>query len=183
MAVLAGVAGEQHMIGLVCLEQVLAEAGWTVANLGADLPAADLGAFVRATTSPRGAVSASTRIASARWQTRCRRCGTRRGDRSIASWSAARIAAVPGLVTTVEADAVVHSVGEAVALDAHRPADSTGDVAAPPRPDRPPAAGDGRARLRGDAGPRPRPAPGTLRRPRAAPGTARRASRTRPRSG
>jgi hypothetical protein len=33
VAVLAGVAGEQHMIGLVCLEHVLAEAGWTVANL------------------------------------------------------------------------------------------------------------------------------------------------------
>ena len=48
LAVLAGVAGEQHMIGLVCLEQVLAEDGWTVANLGADLPAADLGAFVGA---------------------------------------------------------------------------------------------------------------------------------------
>jgi methanogenic corrinoid protein MtbC1 len=46
VAVLAGVAGEHHMIGLVCLEQVLAEAGWTTANLGADLPAQDLGRFV-----------------------------------------------------------------------------------------------------------------------------------------
>ena len=34
------------MIGLVCLEHILAEDGWTVANLGADLPAADLGTFV-----------------------------------------------------------------------------------------------------------------------------------------
>jgi len=46
VAVLAGASGEQHMIGLACLEQVLAEAGWSVANLGADVPAADLGAFV-----------------------------------------------------------------------------------------------------------------------------------------
>lgn len=46
LAVLAGVAGEQHMIGLVCLEHLLAEDGWAVANLGTDLPAADLGTFV-----------------------------------------------------------------------------------------------------------------------------------------
>jgi methanogenic corrinoid protein MtbC1 len=42
----------QHMIGLVCLEQVLAEAGWTVANLGADLPSTDLGGSSLATRSP-----------------------------------------------------------------------------------------------------------------------------------
>lgn len=46
LAVLAGVAGEHHMIGLACLEQVLLEAGWATANLGADLPAADLGRFL-----------------------------------------------------------------------------------------------------------------------------------------
>jgi MerR family transcriptional regulator, light-induced transcriptional regulator len=46
IAVLAGVAGEHHMIGLVCLEQVLMEAGWTTTNMGADLPAADLARFV-----------------------------------------------------------------------------------------------------------------------------------------
>lgn len=46
LVALAGVAGEHHMIGLVCLEHVLAEAGWTTANLGADLPAADLARYV-----------------------------------------------------------------------------------------------------------------------------------------
>lgn len=46
LAVLAGVAGEHHMIGLVCLEQVLAESGWSTANLGADVPPADLARFV-----------------------------------------------------------------------------------------------------------------------------------------
>jgi methanogenic corrinoid protein MtbC1 len=46
LAVLAGVAGEHHTIGLVCLQQVLADAGWTVANMGPDLPAADLARFV-----------------------------------------------------------------------------------------------------------------------------------------
>ncbi len=46
LAVLAGVAGEQHMIGLVCLGQVLRERGWTVADLGADVPAEDLEVFL-----------------------------------------------------------------------------------------------------------------------------------------
>ncbi len=46
LAVLAGVAGERHMIGLVCLDHILQESGWTVANLGADVPATDLAGFV-----------------------------------------------------------------------------------------------------------------------------------------
>lgn len=46
LAVLAAVAGERHMIGLVCLAQVLQEEGWTVAELGADVPPEDLGRFV-----------------------------------------------------------------------------------------------------------------------------------------
>lgn len=46
LAVLAGVAGEHHMIGLVCLDHVLREQGWTVANLGADVPAPDLAGFL-----------------------------------------------------------------------------------------------------------------------------------------
>ncbi len=46
LAVLAGVTGEHHMIGLICLEHVLGEGGWTVARLGADVPARDLAAFV-----------------------------------------------------------------------------------------------------------------------------------------
>ena len=48
LAVLAGVTDEHHVIGLSCLEQVLVDAGWTVANLGPDLPAADLAAYVGA---------------------------------------------------------------------------------------------------------------------------------------
>jgi methanogenic corrinoid protein MtbC1 len=46
LAVLAAAPGEHHAIALVCLGQVLAEAGWVVANLGANVPAADLAAFV-----------------------------------------------------------------------------------------------------------------------------------------
>lgn len=46
LAVLAAVAGERHMIGLVCLGQVLEEDGWSIADLGADLPASDLARYV-----------------------------------------------------------------------------------------------------------------------------------------
>lgn len=46
LVLVAAVAGEHHALGLVCLEQCLREAGWQVANLGADTPAADLARFV-----------------------------------------------------------------------------------------------------------------------------------------
>ncbi len=59
LAVLAAVAGERHMIGLVCLAQVLEERGWTVADLGPDLPAADLARFVARNEAALVALSAS----------------------------------------------------------------------------------------------------------------------------
>ncbi len=59
LAVLAGVAGEQHGIGLICLDQVLREAGWTVANLGADVPAADLARFLARNQAELVALTAS----------------------------------------------------------------------------------------------------------------------------
>jgi len=59
LAVLACVAGEHHMIGLVCLDHVLRERGWTVANLGADVPAADLGRFVQRNEARLVALTAS----------------------------------------------------------------------------------------------------------------------------
>lgn len=46
LAVLAAVAGEHHALGLACLSQVLAERGWTVVDLGPDMPAADLATYV-----------------------------------------------------------------------------------------------------------------------------------------
>jgi len=59
LAVLAGVAGEDHMIGLVCLDHLLRERGWTVANLGADVPATDLGRFVERNDARLVALTAS----------------------------------------------------------------------------------------------------------------------------
>ena len=59
LAVLAGVAGEQHMLGLVCLGHVLAERGWTVNNLGADVPTPDLVRFLARHEAGLVALSAS----------------------------------------------------------------------------------------------------------------------------
>jgi methanogenic corrinoid protein MtbC1 len=59
LAVLAGVSGEHHGIGLICLDQVLREIGWTVANLGADVPAADLARFLGRNQADLVALTAS----------------------------------------------------------------------------------------------------------------------------
>lgn len=59
LAVLAGVTGEHHMIGLVCLDHLLREGGWTVANLGADVPAGDLASFLARNDARLLAITAS----------------------------------------------------------------------------------------------------------------------------
>jgi methanogenic corrinoid protein MtbC1 len=111
------------MIGLICLEQVLAEDGWTVANLGADLPATDLGAWVArnevdlvalSAMDPDGVGTLSESVAAVRGAA---------GERSVTVLIGGRITAQPGLAETVGADGVAHSLAEAVALAAaHRPA-------------------------------------------------------------
>ena len=121
LAVLAGVEGEQHMIGLACLEQLLAEDGWTVANLGADLPAPDLAAFVGRNEVALVCLSAMDRervgpLADAVQAVKSVRTG-------MTVLVGGGITAVPGLRETVGADGVAHSLGEAAELArAHRPA-------------------------------------------------------------
>lgn len=115
LAVLAGVTGEQHMIGLVCLEQVLAEAGWTVANLGADLPSSDLGQFVARNDVALVALSAgpgrSSAVADAVVAARLAA-----GDRSIPVLVGGRIAREPGIVKAVGADGAAVSLADAMAF-------------------------------------------------------------------
>jgi methanogenic corrinoid protein MtbC1 len=127
VAVLAGVAGEQHMIGLVCLEQVLAEAGWSVSNLGADLPAADLGQFVRRNDVSLVALSAANpdRIGTLADAVRAvREAGAGRG---IPVLVGGQITNRPGILEACGADALVTSIGAALAYaEAHRPADTSG---------------------------------------------------------
>jgi methanogenic corrinoid protein MtbC1 len=117
VAVLAGVEGEDHMIGLVCLEQVLAEAGWTTANLGADVPTTDLARYVArgevslvaltANDADRlGAVAAA--VAAVRDAT----------DRPVKVMLGGRLAERPGIRAAVDADWVGTSISEAAAFAA-----------------------------------------------------------------
>jgi MerR family transcriptional regulator, light-induced transcriptional regulator len=61
-AVLAGVAGEEHSIGLMALSHVLTEAGFAVADLGSDVPAQDLVLFAAKTEARLVALSATTSV-------------------------------------------------------------------------------------------------------------------------
>ncbi len=123
LAVLAGVTGEQHMIGLVCLEHVLAEDGWTVVNLGADLPAQDLGTFVARNEVTLVALSASgpERVGALLECVGAVRAAA--GDRKVPVLVGGRISVQPDIGRRVGADGVAHSLAEAVSLAAtHRPA-------------------------------------------------------------
>jgi methanogenic corrinoid protein MtbC1 len=123
LAVLAGVAGEQHMIGLVCLEQVLAEAGWAVANLGADVPPADLATFVGRNEVALVALSALApeRVGAVGDAVRAVRGAA--GDRSIPVIVGGQVSGVTDLGSAVEADGVANTLAEAVAFaEGHRPA-------------------------------------------------------------
>jgi methanogenic corrinoid protein MtbC1 len=59
LAVLGALAGERHAVGLVCLAQVLEEAGWVVADLGPDVPPPDLARFVERNEARLIALTAS----------------------------------------------------------------------------------------------------------------------------
>jgi methanogenic corrinoid protein MtbC1 len=122
LAVLAGVAGEQHMIGLVCLEHVLAEAGWTVVNMGADLPAPDLGAFVARNEVALVALSALNpdRLGALAGSVRAVREAT--PGRRLPVLVGGQIAGRPGVMAAVDADGVATSLGAALAFaETHRP--------------------------------------------------------------
>jgi methanogenic corrinoid protein MtbC1 len=123
LAVLAGVAGEQHMIGLVCLEQVLAEAGWAVANLGADVPPPDLATFVARNEVALVALSALApeRVGAVADAVRAVRGAA--GERSIPVIVGGQVSGVTDLGSAVEADGVANTLAEAVAFaEGHRPA-------------------------------------------------------------
>jgi methanogenic corrinoid protein MtbC1 len=116
-AVLAAVSGEHHMIGLVCLDQVLEEAGWSVANLGADVPAADLALFVARHEARLVALTASEMaglesvveaIAAVR--------AARAGAEPLAVMIGGRLAATPGLADTLGVDWAGTSLTEAAAV-------------------------------------------------------------------
>lgn len=122
LVVLAGVPGEQHMIGLVCLEQVLAEAGWTTANLGADLPAEDLAAFVGRNDVALVALSAldPSRLDALAEDVRAVRDASR--DRRLPVVIGGQIAASVPDAAAIDADGVAATLADALAFaTAHRP--------------------------------------------------------------
>lgn len=102
LAVLAGVAGEQHMIGLVCLDQIFRERGWTVANLGADVPAADLARFLARNEARLVAIAASdpARIPAAMETV----AAARREAPGVPIMLGGALADVPGIAATIGAD-------------------------------------------------------------------------------
>ena len=111
LAVLAGVAGEQHMIGLVCLDHVLRDVGWTVANLGADVPAADLARFLARNEARLIAISASDAsrtVNAADAVAQARAAGTR-----APVMLGGRLAQAPGIAATIGADWSGQSLVEA----------------------------------------------------------------------
>jgi methanogenic corrinoid protein MtbC1 len=62
VAILAGVAGEEHSIGLMALSHILTEAGFAVSDLGPDVPAEDLVRFTAKTEARLVALTASTSV-------------------------------------------------------------------------------------------------------------------------
>lgn len=62
VALLAGVAGEEHSIGLMTLAHVLTEAGFAVSDLGPDVPTDDLVRFAAKTDARLVALTASTSV-------------------------------------------------------------------------------------------------------------------------
>lgn len=109
LAVLAGVAGEHHMIGLVCLDHVLRELGWTVAVLGADVPTADLATFVERNDARLVALTASnaertTTVAEAVSAVRAAASARGGAGRSMPIMLGGRLAATPGIGDAVGVD-------------------------------------------------------------------------------
>ncbi|MEJ7749200.1 MAG: B12-binding domain-containing protein [Candidatus Limnocylindrales bacterium] len=122
LAVLAGAQGEHHMIGLVCLDHVLREGGWTVANLGGDVPIADLSRFIERNDVGLLALSASDLArSSAILETIARAraaAGSRRGSNAppLPVLLGGRLAEHPGVGARVGATWSGRSLAEAQAI-------------------------------------------------------------------
>lgn len=117
LAVLASVEGEQHMIGLVCLEQLLAEAGWTVANLGADLPSSSLARYLEKNDASLVCLSANDgmRVGAVADAVKA----AKDTNPHVPVIVGGGIAGVVGLGPTVGADGTALSLADALALATH----------------------------------------------------------------
>lgn len=116
LAVLAGVAGEEHMIGLVCLEHALIEDGWVVANLGADLPAHDLGRFVASNAVSLVCLSANSAELAGTLAETVRAVRLAAGTRSLPVIVGGGVTATPGVAEAAGASLIARSVREATSI-------------------------------------------------------------------
>ena len=99
------------MIGLVCLDHVLRERGWTVANLGADVPAGDLSRFL---TRNEASLIAITVSDSARTGTAADAiAGARAAGARAPIMLGGRLAETPGIAATIGADWSGRSLADA----------------------------------------------------------------------
>ena len=125
LAVLAGAAGERHAIGLVLLDHLLADHGWSVANLGADVPATDLGRFVERNEAVVVAITAShaDRLAAVAASIDSVRAATTGSTGRLPVMLGGRIAATPGIAATLDVDWAGSTLAGAIAF-----ADGIADV-------------------------------------------------------
>ncbi len=113
LAVLAGVAGEHHGIGLACLDQVLSDDGWSVANLGPDVPPADLARFLARNDAALLALSASLPDREAAVRDAVAAARAARADHPFSVMLGGAIAADPAVAERVEVDFLAGSLVDA----------------------------------------------------------------------
>lgn len=113
LAVLAGVAGEQHGLGLACLDQVLRDEGWSVDNLGPDVPPADLARFLARNNAALLALSASLPEREPAIRDAVAAARAARGPASLAIMLGGPIGADPAVAGRVDVDFLAGSLVEA----------------------------------------------------------------------
>ena len=116
LAVLAGVAGEHHGLGLACLDQVLRDDGWIVANLGPDVPPADLATFLGRNQAALLALSASLPEREPAVRDAVAAARAARTDRRIPIMLGGTITADSTVAARVDVDFLAGSLVEAVRL-------------------------------------------------------------------
>ena len=109
-AVLAGVAGEHHGLGLACLDQVLRDDGWSVVNLGPDVPPADLERFLGRNNAALLALSASLPEREPAVRDAIKAARSARADRSLPIMLGGMITADSAVAVRVEVDFLATSL-------------------------------------------------------------------------
>jgi methanogenic corrinoid protein MtbC1 len=113
LAVLACVASEQHGLGLACLDQVMRDQGWSVANLGPDIPPADLARFLARNHADLLALSASLPDREPAVRDAVAAARAARTDAPLAIMLGGTLAADPAVAGRLDVDFVADSLAAA----------------------------------------------------------------------